>query len=142
MIPPGLSEILETLELVPDRADRIQYLISLAEGFEPVPAEIAAKPYPEAGRVPGCESEAFVFSRPRPDGTRDFYFAVENPQGVSAMALAAILRQSASGAPLEQVLAIPDDVVFEIFGRELSMGKSLGLTGMVRMVKALAAAPA
>ena len=32
--------------------------------------------------------------------------------------------------------AVPADVVYRIFGRELSMGKSLGLMGMVNMVRA------
>lgn len=137
-IPPKLQDTLDTLELVPDRSDRIQFLISLAEGFHPVPPEIASKPYPEENRVPGCESEAFVFSKPREDGTLDYFFAVQNPQGVSAMALAAILQQALSGAKPEEILSIPDDIIYQIFGRELSMGKSMGLMGMVRMSKSQA----
>jgi cysteine desulfuration protein SufE len=136
MIPAKLQEFLETLEMVPDRTERIQFLISLAEGYKPVPSSIASHPFPEERRVPGCESEAFVFTNPRADGTLDFYFAVLNPQGVSAMALAAILEDTLSGAPLDQIGEIPDEAVYEIFGRELSMGKSMGLMGMVRMVKA------
>src|SRR5205085_1683297 len=119
-----------------DRQERIQYLISLAESFKPPPEEIAKKPFPEDRRVPGCESEAFEFSVPRADGTRDYYFAVQNPQGVSAMALAEILHETISGARPEEIAAIPDDVIYQIFGNELSMGKSMGLMGMVRMVKA------
>ena len=134
-IPPKLQSVLETLELVPERSDRIQFLISLAEGFHSPPPEVVAKPYPEEFRVPGCESEAFVFSRPRADGTLDFYFAVENPQGVSAMALAAILRESFTGANREDILSVPEDVIYQVFGKELSMGKSMGLMGMVQMAK-------
>jgi len=54
------------------------------------------------------------------------------------MALAEILRGSLSGAPLEEVAAVPADVVYRVFGRELSMGKSLGLMGIVNMVCAAA----
>ena len=54
------------------------------------------------------------------------------------MALAEILRSSLSGAPLEEVAAVPADVVYRIFGRELSMGKSLGLMGIVNMVRTAA----
>jgi len=136
-LPEPLQDLLETLESLPDRSDRIAVLISLSEGFQPVPESVMPKPYPEETRVPGCESEAFIFSEPNPDGTLKFYFAVENPQGVSAMALAAVLDQSCSGTPLNQVLEIPDEVVFDIFGRELSMGKSMGLINMVKTVKAL-----
>jgi cysteine desulfuration protein SufE len=52
------------------------------------------------------------------------------------MALAEILRESLSGAPLDEVAEVPADVVYRIFGNELSMGKSLGLMGMVNMVRA------
>ena len=103
-----------------------------------MPARIAQRPYPAEHRVPGCESEAYVWAEPSPDGTLTYYFAVENPQGISAMALAGILRDSLSGAPLEEVAAVPADVVYRIFGRELSMGKSLGLMGMVNMVRTAA----
>ena len=61
--------------------------------FKPVPASIASQPYDEAHRVIGCESEAFVWAIDRPDGTLDFYFDVLNPQGLSAMAMSAILDQ-------------------------------------------------
>ena len=136
MIPEKLQDLIETLSLIEDRNERIQYLISLSESFRPPPTEIASKPYPEERRVPGCESAAFEFSALRADGTKDFYFAVENPQGVSAMALAEILHETLSGARAEEIAQVPEDVIYEIFGNELSMGKSMGLMGMVRMLKA------
>jgi cysteine desulfuration protein SufE len=64
--------------------------------------------------------------------------SVENPQGISAMALAAILSESLSGVAPDQVMAVPVDIVYRIFGRELSMGKSLGLMGVVNVVRAAA----
>ena len=63
---------------------------------------------------------------------------MENPQGISAMALAGILGDALTGVPPEEVAAVPADVVYRIFGRELSMGKSLGLMGMVNMVRVAA----
>ena len=41
----------------------------------------------------------------------------------------------ASGAPLEQVAAIDPDVIYRIFGRDLSMGKGMGLLGMLELVQ-------
>ena len=137
LLPERLETWLATMESL-DHPDRIQMLIDLAGRFPPVPPRIAQRPYPAECRVPGCESEAYVWAEPKPDGTLTYYFAVENPQGISAMALAAILGNTLSGVPLEKVAAIPADVVFRIFGRELSMGKSLGLMGMVNMVRAAA----
>lgn len=138
-VPEPLQEILDTLELVPDRTDRIQALISMAERFEPVPESIATRPFPEERRVKACESEAYVWALQRDDGTLKLHFAVENPQGVSAMAMAVILDQGLSGLPPEEVAKTPCDVVYEVFGRELSMGKSMGLMGMVNAVRAEAA---
>jgi cysteine desulfuration protein SufE len=137
-IPAKLSNLLETLDLVSDRTERIQLLIDIGERFKDVPPRIAERPFGEEHRVPACESEAYVWGEPRPDGTIDFHFAVENPQGISARAMAVILGDTLSGAPPEQVAAVPQDIVYRVFGRELSMGKSMGLMGMVSMVNNLA----
>ncbi len=130
-IPAPLAELLESLDLLPDRNDRIALLLDLGERFREVPPEVARRPFAGSHRVPGCESEAFVWASPRGDGTFDLHFAVENPQGVSAKSLAVLLARGLSGQPVEEVLAVPQDVVYRIFGRELSMGKSMGLMGMV-----------
>lgn len=134
-MPDKLAETLEVISLVPDRAERIQLLIDIASRYREVPPSIATRPFPEESRVPACESEAYVFPEERPDGTLDFHFAVENPQGISAKAMAVILDEGLSGAPPRQVADLPQDIVYQIFGNELSMGKSMGLMGMVSMVK-------
>jgi cysteine desulfuration protein SufE len=137
-VPDKLTDTLETLEMVPDRSERIQLLIDIAGRFEEVPPRLARRPFASESQVPACESEAYVFTEPRPDGTLDFHFAVENPQGISAKAMAVILGDALSGAPPEQVAGVSQDIVYQVFGRELSMGKSMGLMSMVGMVAALA----
>jgi cysteine desulfuration protein SufE len=137
-IPSKLEETLELLDLVPDRAERIQLLIDIADRFEEVPPRIARRPFSNDHLVPACESQAYVWGEARPDGTLDFHFAVDNPQGISAKSLAVILGEGLSGAPLTQVAAVPQDLVYRVFGRELSMGKSMGLMGMVSMVAVMA----
>ena len=132
--PPKLQGYLEDFGFIYSREDRVDYLIAIADDFTPVPLSIATKPYNEAYRVIGCESEAFVWAIDRPDGTLDFYFDVLNPQGLSAMALSAILDQSCSGAPLDQVAAINGEVVFTFFGKDISMGKGRGLTELINAV--------
>jgi len=134
-VPPKLNDVLDTLALLPGRAERIEVLIDTAERFRDVPESIATRPFPKERLVPGCESQAYVWWTDREGGTLDYHFAVENPQGISAKAMAAILQDACSGAPLAQVAAIPDDVVYTVFGNELSMGKSMGLMGMVAMVR-------
>jgi cysteine desulfuration protein SufE len=137
-VPEKLTQTLEMLEMVPDRSERIQLLIDIADRFEDVPPRISRRPFPREHQVPACESEAYVFGEERPDGTLDFHFAVENPQGVSAKAMAVLLDETLSGAPPAQVAEVPQDIVYKVFGRELSMGKSMGLMAMVGMVATLA----
>ncbi len=138
--PAALAEVLADFAFVTSRAERAELLIDWADRFKPVPSWVAVPPYPEERRVPYCESEAFVWACPREDGTLQFYFAVENPQGLSAMALAAILDATLSGAPVEQVAAVSPDIVLRLFGNDISMGKGQGLMGMVSMVQAAARA--
>ncbi len=137
-IPRRLAELLETLRAIQDRGERIQILIGIAGRFRGVPERIASRPYPGGHRVPGCESEAYVWAEDLPGGTLKFHIAVENPQGISAMATAVILDETLSGAPLDQVVRVPREIVYDLFGRELSMGKSLGLMGIVSMVQGFA----
>jgi len=134
--PERLRALLDSLSLLEDRNDRIQFLIDVAERYREVPERVARRPFEASHRVPHCESEAFVWAEPRGDGTLDFHFAVENPQGISAKAMAAILAETLSGAPLDEVAAVPGDLPFTIFGRELSMGKSMGLSSLLSRVQA------
>jgi cysteine desulfuration protein SufE len=133
-LPPKLAETLDLLAMLPDRDERIQVLIDVAERFREVPERVARRPFPEEHKVPACESEAYVWAEPLPEGTLKFHFAVENPQGISAKALAVILDETLSGEPPDEVARLSGDVVYQIFGRELSMGKSMGLMSMVSMV--------
>lgn len=140
-IPSGLQELLEEFQFL-DRDSKAELLIELSENFEEVPKELASRPYPEENKVPACESDAYVFTKELSDGTLDFQFAIENPQGISAKALAQIIKQHLSGEPLEQVRAVSDEIVLDIFGQGISMGKGLGLRSMIQMVKSLASSRA
>lgn len=131
--PPKLAELVETFGLL-DRGERIDALIGLADRFEEVPAEVARRPFPEGRKVPACESEAYVFPAPRPDGGLDLHFAVENPQGLSAKAMAVILKEGLESEDPATYADLSSELPLEIFGRELSMGKNMGLMAMVAMV--------
>ncbi len=132
--PPKLQEYIDDFGFVTSREERTDFLISIADEFEKVPESVATKPYDESHRVVGCESEAFVWAIDREDGTVDFHFDVLNPQGLSAMAMSTILKESCSGAPLEQVATIDGEVIYTFFGKDVSMGKGLGLMGIVNTI--------
>jgi len=137
-IPGALRDVLTAFALVSDPADRANLLIAFADQFKPVPPEIATPPYPKDHLVPYCESEAYVWLVPQPDGTASLHFAVESPSGISAKALAAILTSTLSGLPPEAIAQVSPDIVERIFRQNLSMGKGMGLMAMVQAVQALA----
>lgn len=134
--PQKLQEALDDFSYITSRQERQEYLIQIADQFNEVKvsADIATPPYEETHRVPACESEAFVWAVDKPDGTLHYYFDVLNPQGLSAMAMATLLGQTCSGAPLEQVANLSADIVFDFFGKDISMGKGQGLMGIVNVV--------
>ncbi|MEQ1831985.1 MAG: SufE family protein [Candidatus Eisenbacteria bacterium] len=133
-LPAALASVVGEFESV-DRGLRAEMLIEYADQFQEVPADVATRPWPESARAPRCESDAYVFATDQPDGRLKLWFAVENPQGLSAKAWAVLLDETLSGQPLEQVARVPHDVVFKIFGRDLSMGKGQGLLGMLEVVQ-------
>lgn len=105
-----MSGIIETFDFIEEVPERIQLLIDYADRFKEVPEQIATRPFAEDHRVPFCESKA----------------------------LAAILDETLSGLPAEQIMGISPDLVFKLFGRNISMGKGQGLMAMVSMVKSAA----
>jgi cysteine desulfuration protein SufE len=136
--PGRLSDVMEALAAVSDPADRADMLVGLANRFVEVPPDVARRPFPPRHLVPGCESEAYVWGVLGANGTLDLYFAVDNPSGVSARALAVILGRALSGEVPSEIAAVSPDIVYDIFRRDLSMGKGLGLMSMVSAVKATA----
>ena len=138
MVPGALRDVLDAFALVDDPVDRADLLISFADRFTPVPAEVATPPYPKDHLVPYCESEAYVWLVLQHDGTARLHFAVENPSGISAKALASILASTLSGLTPEEIEQVSPDIVEQIFRQNISMGKGMGLMAMVQAVQALA----
>ncbi len=137
-LPPKLQDVLDTFDMFPDPADRTNMLLSYADQFREVPPEVATRPFDTSHQVPQCESDAYVWAMKEPDGTLRLHFAVENPSGVSAKALAAILDRTLSGRPAEEVANVDCSIVERVFRQNISMGKGMGLMAMVNAVQALA----
>jgi len=137
-----LQAVLDTFDMFSDTADRTNLLLSYADQFKDVPREIATRPFAKDHLVPHCESEAYVWAIKAPNGTLKLHFAVENPSGVSAKALATILDRSLSGLPAAEVATVTPDIVERIFRQNISMGKGMGLMSMVQAVRSLATAAA
>jgi cysteine desulfuration protein SufE len=138
-VPEKLQQLLDTFQMF-DTADRTDLLLGYADQFKDVPPEIATRPFDQSHQVPQCESDAYIWARKHPDGTLKLYFAVENPSGVSAKALATILDKTLSGLPASEIATVNCDIVERIFRQNISMGKGMGLMAMVQAVQALARA--
>jgi cysteine desulfuration protein SufE len=138
-MPDKLQQLVDTFQMF-DPADRTSMLLSYADQFKDVPPSIATRPFPKSHQIPQCESDAYAWAQKLPDGTLKLYFAVENPSGVSAKALAAILDRTLSGLPASEVATITPDIVEKIFRQNISMGKGMGLMSMVEAVRSLAKA--
>jgi cysteine desulfuration protein SufE len=138
-VPEKLQQLVDMFQMF-DTADRTQLLLSYADQFKEVPPEIARRPFPTSHQVPQCESDAYVWAVKKPDQTLQLYFAVENPSGVSARALAAILDKTLSGLPASEIATVGTDIVEKIFRQNISMGKGMGLMSMVQAVSTLARA--
>jgi len=138
-MPTKLQQVIDMFQMF-DPADRTSMLLSYADQFREVPPSIATRPFPKSHQVPQCESDAYVWARKQPDGTMTFYFAVENPSGISAKALAAILDKTLSGLPASEIATVDCGIVEQIFRQNISMGKGMGLMAMVNAVQALAKA--
>lgn len=133
--PKKLREFLEKISSIKDENQRIEILVDYADKFRNPPEEIARTLYSTACKVPFCESGVYARTIMQKDNTPKFYFAIESPQGISAKALAVILDRTLSGQPARQILNVDPDIVYQIFGKELSMGKNLGLSGMVLLIQ-------
>lgn len=138
-MPTKLQQLVDMFEMF-DPADRTSMLLSYADRFKDVPPEVASRPFDRSHQVPQCESDAYAWALKRPDGTLRLFFAVENPSGVSAKALATILDKTLSGLPASEIATITPDIVEKIFRQNISMGKGMGLMSMVQAVAALAKA--
>ena len=136
--PERLQTLLAVFAGVTDTHERTQLLIDFARKFKDVPPEVATRPFAPEHLVKFCESEAYVWAVPNADGTLKLHFAVENPSGVSAKALAAILDKALSGLPPADIARVDAEIVEKLFRQNISMGKGMGLMSMVLSVAALA----
>jgi cysteine desulfuration protein SufE len=136
--PERLQALLDVFAGVTDTHERTQLLIDFARRFKEVPPEVATRPFGEDHLVKHCESEAYAWAVPNADGTLKLHFAVENPSGVSAKALAAVLDKALSGLPAADIAKVDPEIVEKLFRQNISMGKGMGLMSMVLTVQALA----
>lgn len=134
--PKNIQRVADYFEGISDEHKRIQTLISYSKKFKEVPEEVAARPFDAQHRVPECESDVYIWTQVDAKKKVNIHAAVENPQGLSARAFAAVLQKALKDAKVEDVEQLDNELVYKIFGKQLSMGKNMGLMGMIQMIKA------
>ncbi len=139
--PDKLQAVVDMFAMF-DPTDRTGMLLGYADKFHEVPPEVAKRPFAKAHQIPQCESDAYAWAFKQPDGTLKLWFAVENPSGVSAKALAAILDSTLSGLTPDEIARVDPEIVEKLFRQNISMGKGMGLMSMIQAVQALAKAAA
>ena len=135
--PKSIQELTQLFEGLEDRELRAELLIETGDRFVEVPAAIATRPYPLSHQVPACQSDVYLWAHRTATGIA-LEFAVVNPQGISARAMAVILKEAFADATLSEILAIDPGIVTMLFGKGIAMGKGQGLTSMLTTAQALA----
>ena len=138
--PKPLQDLLEFFKDIEDRSERTEMLIYWSDKYQRADESVTgSKPYSDSNKVPACESEAYIWSNARSDGSLDFHYVVENPQGLSAKALSAILSTTVSGSRLEEIQNLESDIIIRaLFGAKMGMVRTQGLRGIVKMTRAYA----
>ena len=138
--PKPLQDLLEVFGEIDDRDERTEMLIYWSDKYKRADKSITGpKPYSDAYKVPSCESEAYVWSKTRSNATLDFHYVVENPQGLSAKTISAILSLTVSGEKLEEISVLEsNDIVKTLFGTYMGIVRTQGLRGIVKMTRAYA----
>jgi cysteine desulfuration protein SufE len=133
-MPPALETIVAELSEA-DRQERIELLIDLAKSLPPLPDRLAE--FKDAAhRVEECQSPVFLIVECL-EGGRVAIFADAPIEAPTVRGFVALLVEGLSGATVEEVLSVPNDLIDRIGLPEiLGMLRVRGLHGVLRRLKA------
>jgi cysteine desulfuration protein SufE len=128
-----------------DKEEKTEYLLDFARKLPPLPDRFQAL-MDDAHRIHECQSPAYVFVELHEDAVSIFGFVP--PEAPTARAFVSLLIEGLSGAKIDQVLAIRNDLTERLGLRDvvgmLRMNGINAILNRVRseVVKAVAARPA
>ena len=133
----GLSDIVETFELLGDWDTRYQYLVELGEQLAPLDEHARI----EQNRVKACMSKVWVHAWDDPSAPGHIRFGGDCDTGIIKGVLA-LLIQLADGKTAAEIDAIDMDEFFERLqlGEHLSPNRHVGVYAIVDLMKQQAAA--
>ncbi len=135
---PTLSDITSDFAVLDDWEDRYRYLIELGRELPPLPDELRT----DANKVRGCASQVWLATQVRSEGGDPVLHFVADSDAHIVRGLIAILSAIYNDRPVDEVLAIEADPIFEKLGlkEHLTPQRSNGLASMVARVRADATA--
>ena len=104
-MPPALDEIVELFAGSP-KAMRLELLLEYANRLPPLPPELADD-HDRMEQVHECQTPFFVATAPGEDGVLLHFDAP--PEAPTTRGYASVLAEGLSGAPAEEILAVPND---------------------------------
>jgi cysteine desulfuration protein SufE len=132
-VPAALDSIVEDLADA-DRQERIEILIDFAKKLPPLPDRLLA--HKDAShRVEECQSPVYLFVEL--EGDRVHLFVDAPIEAPTVRGFVSLLVEGLEGATVEEVLAVPRDLIEQIGLPEiLGMLRVRGLAGVLARVKA------
>ncbi len=125
--------IAEEFALFDTPRDKLEYLLELGRGLEPLEEEAKT----EANRVRGCQSQVWMVASFDPESRRLVLRA--DSDALIVRGLIALLLRLYSGRTPEEILAHPPEVFERIgLGRLLTPGRQNGLWSMVERIREIA----
>jgi sulfur transfer protein SufE len=127
-------ELVESFELFDDWEDRYRFLIDLGRKLPPLDESQKT----DENKVHGCQSNVWMVSQKKPDGTLDF---VADSDSSIVRGLIGVLREVYAGRTPQEIQSYRVEELFGQIGfdQHLSMGRRNGLDGMVKRIRSLAA---
>jgi cysteine desulfuration protein SufE len=134
-----IDELVDEFDFLGDWESKCEYLIDLGLDLPPLPAEART----EEHRVHGCQSNVWLVANVR-EGRPPTIEILADSDAMIVRGLIAVLLTLYSGRTPQEILATDPQEVFTRLGldRHLSTARKNGLLGMVKRIRALAAAAA
>ncbi|MBA3050461.1 SufE family protein [Brevundimonas sp.] len=128
-----LAELVEEFDLLGDWEGRIEYVIDLGKGLEPLPEADCT----EANKVSGCAAQVWLSARR--EGDR-LFFAADSDSALSKGNIALLLRLYSGHTPAE-ILAFDARAALDRLGlpSALTRQRANGLNSMVGRIRDAAA---
>lgn len=129
-----LAELVEEFDLLGDWEGRIEYVIDLGKGLEPLPDEDRI----DANKVPGCAAQVWLTTRRRDDR---LHFLADSDSALSKGNIALLLKLYSDRAPAE-ILAFDARAALDRLGlpSALTRQRANGLNSMVGRIREAALA--